>query len=245
MEVKNIYLNDEDYAVRVKVRKQLLWFGIASLIMMFAGLTSAYIVSRSDVLWVSINPPVQFFYSTAIIVASSLTMFLAVKMAKKGNKIYNLLQVVSLALGLMFCYTQFQGWGKMRELGMFFTLNKVSYVEKNAVYGEDYHLVYKGINLVKEGENYYSEFDQEKKYPLNDKISSESKDAGSTYFILLTGLHVLHVLAGIGSLLVSTLKGFLGKYPANRTLGLELSAYFWHFVDILWILLFGFLLFIR
>lgn len=245
MEVKNIYLNDEEYEVRSKVRKQLLWFGIASLFMMFAGLLSGYIVSRSDILWVSINPPQQFFTSTLIILASSVLMIITVKLAKKGSKLHNLTQIGALALGLLFCYTQFQGWGKMRDLGMYFTFNKVSYVQEKAVYGEDYTLYYKGIELVKDGDNFYSVFDTEKKNPVNDKISGESKDTSSTYFILLTGLHVLHVFVGILALLISTIKGLLGKYPKNRTLGLELSGLFWHFVDILWLILFGFLLLIR
>lgn len=234
---------EENYQVKVKVRKQLLWFGIASLTMMFAGLTSAYVVTRSDVLWVSINPPQPFFNSTYIIIASSITMAFAVFLAKRGNKLFNLLQVVSLALGVLFCVQQYKGWIELGDKGMHFSFNKVSQV--NGEYGKDYVLVYKGIELAKEGEEFYAKNDKERRNPLTSQIMMESKDSSSSFFIMLAGLHVAHVLVGLLVLVISLTKGLLGKYPKNRTIGLETAAYFWHFVDFLWIYLFGFLLYIR
>jgi cytochrome c oxidase subunit 3 len=234
---------EENYAIKVKVRKQLLWFGIASLVMMFAGLTSAYVVTRSDVLWVSINPPQPFFTSTFLIVASSVSMVLAVFLAKRGNKIFNLFQLITLGLGIMFCVQQYKGWMNLHELGMHFSFNKVS--EVKGEYGKDYVLVYKGIELAKEGEDFYAVNDMERRNPLTSQIMLESKDASSSFFIMLAGLHVAHVLVGLLVLIISLVKGLLGKYPKNRTIGLETSAYFWHFVDFLWIYLFGFLLYIR
>lgn len=239
------YLENEEeaYQTKVKVRTQLLWFGIASLAMMFAGLMSAYIVQRSDVLWVSINPPQPFYTSTALIIASSVSIGLAVFLAKKGSKLFNLFQVITLALGVAFCVQQYNGWQKLGDLGMHMSFNKVSDVKGE--YGKDYILVYKGIDLAKEGDEYYAANDKERRNPLTSMIMTESRDSSSSFFILLAFLHVGHVLVGILVLIISLVKGLLGKYPKNRTIGLETAAYFWHFVDILWILLFGFLLYIR
>ncbi|PHQ31149.1 cytochrome c oxidase subunit 3 [Leeuwenhoekiella nanhaiensis] len=55
--------------------------------------------------------------------------------------------------------------------------------------------------------------------------------------------HVVHVAAGILVLLVVLVQQLRGKYSNGKTLGLELGATFWHFVDILWIYLFLFFMF--
>ena len=70
-----------------RAKKMMLWFGIASLIMGFAGWTSAYIVSRSSREdWISdIQLPNAFFISTAIIVLSSITYIMAKKAIQKDN----------------------------------------------------------------------------------------------------------------------------------------------------------------
>lgn len=72
---------------------------------------------------------------------------------------------------------------------------------------------------------------------------SESTNA-SSYLYLITSFHVLHLLAGIISLIVVSVKSFLGKYSANNYLGVELSIIYWHFLGALWIYLFFFLKYI-
>src|SRR5690554_7580536 len=72
---------DDSYPVEVqtKVKRNLVWVVILSITMMFAGFTSAYIVSMGDSFWVKVDIPKEFFISTAIIVLSSLVLFLAHK----------------------------------------------------------------------------------------------------------------------------------------------------------------------
>ena len=55
--------------------------------------------------------------------------------------------------------------------------------------------------------------------------------------------HIIHVAAGILVLLVVLVQQVRGKYTKGQTLGLELGATFWHFVDILWVYLFLFFMF--
>ena len=65
----------------------------------------------------------------------------------------------------------------------------------------------------------------------------------SSMLMVIVFAHVLHVAAGVVSLLVVIYNHFRGKYTAEEMLGLELGAIFWHFVDLLWIGLFCFFYF--
>lgn len=101
----------------------MLWFGIVSLIMGFAGWTSAYIVSskRSD--WISaLELPQAFFWSTATLLLSSLTYWLA-KMSVKSNgqKRAAMFLFITLGLGIFFVILQFVGFSQMLESGYYFT----------------------------------------------------------------------------------------------------------------------------
>ena len=71
-----------------------------------------------------------------------------------------------------------------------------------------------------------------------------SNPAGS-FFYLLTALHVVHLFGGIIALIVVWVKSLLNKYNSENLLGIKLCAIFWHFLDVLWIYLFLFLLFER
>lgn len=236
---------EEEYALNARVKKQLMWFGIVGLVMVFAGLTSGYMVSRSDVLWVRINPPEIFKTSCYVIIASSVTMFLAVRMAKKGSKLSTLFLGVTVVLGLLFCKNQYDGYVEMHGKGMSFANSKVEYVLEKSEYNKDFTLMYKGVPIVKENGHYYLGTDVNRSAPIDDEMDVQVNDNASSYFILLIGLHVVHVLAGILALIFTFIQSLRKKYDNGRTSGLEVCAYFWHFVDILWIYLFGFLLFIR
>ena len=108
-------------AAQKKAAKPLLWIGIVSIVMLFAGLTSAYVVRADNGNWLLFNLPNAFFISTAIIVTSSITLFFALQMAKKNNTTGVILGVfVTFILGLAFTYTQFQGWGELTGKGIVF-----------------------------------------------------------------------------------------------------------------------------
>lgn len=69
-----------------RAKKMMLWFGMASLIMGFAGWTSAYIVSSTREDWLSnFELPSAFLFSTAILLLSSLTYILAKKSLEKAR----------------------------------------------------------------------------------------------------------------------------------------------------------------
>ena len=82
---------------------------------------------------------------------------------------------------------------------------------------------------------------------LSQEIFFTGRDSSSSFsfLYLLTALHMVHLFAGIISLIVVFIKSILGRYSAENKLGVELAAIFWHFLDLLWIYLLLFLLFIR
>ena len=106
-----------------RARKMMLWFGIVSLIMAFAGWTSAYIVSSSREDWLNdLQLPSAFYYSTMTIIASSLTYVLAGWELKK-NRVQNtsILLGLTLVLGLVFIGLQFYGFNQLIDQGYYFT----------------------------------------------------------------------------------------------------------------------------
>ncbi len=117
-------LTEVDIEVKNKrAKKMMLWFGIVSLIMGFAGWTSAYIVSSKREDWISdLDLPQAFFISTAVIVLSSITYFLAKQaVATNNQKRGTLLLLATLALGISFIVMQFMGFSQMLENGYYFT----------------------------------------------------------------------------------------------------------------------------
>ncbi len=65
----------------------------------------------------------------------------------------------------------------------------------------------------------------------------------SSMLMVIVFAHLLHIFAAIVILIVMVTKQLLGKYNNGNTLGLELGNIFWHFLDLLWIILFLFFYF--
>ena len=94
--------------------KFTLWIAIGSITMMFAGFTSAYIVKSNQAGWDPIQMPEIFYLSTAVIIASSISIYLAQKaMAAREMARYRLLISVTAVLGLAFVATQFIGFSEL------------------------------------------------------------------------------------------------------------------------------------
>lgn len=102
--------------------KQMLWISMISMTMMFAGLTSAYVVSRGREDWVAFDLPQAFYVSTVLILLSSLTFFLAKRFLLKDQiGQTSAMLAATLLLGLGFVYFQFRGFGQLIEAGLYTT----------------------------------------------------------------------------------------------------------------------------
>jgi cytochrome c oxidase subunit 3 len=109
---------------RVPTGKIILWIAIVSMIMMFAGLTSGYIVRQAEGNWFVFELPSIFYISTVIILISSASMHYALHSVKRNN--LSGLRTglfITLGLGLAFSFTQFAAWSKLVDMGVYFVGN--------------------------------------------------------------------------------------------------------------------------
>jgi cytochrome c oxidase subunit 3 len=108
-----------DQNKKIHPHKFILWVGIGSIIMMFAGLTSAYIVKRQAPGWTSYTMPIVFYYSTGVLLVSSLTFFFATKSFIERHMIlYRKLVLVTTILGLVFILLQWFGFRQLWKSGI-------------------------------------------------------------------------------------------------------------------------------
>lgn len=187
---------EEEIQIRNKTAKPMLWIGIVSMIMLFAGLTSAYIVRQAEGNWLQFDLPSHFYISTLFIVLSSGSMIYALRNIKNGD-VVGLKRglILTLVLGLGFTLFQFAGWSALVDQGIYF--------------------------------------------------AGAKSNASGAYLYVISGVHLAHLAGGIFALVFTLIKTYLNKYSISNYLGIELVSIYWHFLDILWIYLLLFLLFIR
>lgn len=173
-------------------QKFALWAALGSIAMMFASLTSAYVVRRGAGNWLEYQVPKVFFTSTIVLLISSVFLHRSYKAYKSGNeKVYKSFLVVTFVLGILFIVLQYKGWNVLHRYGVELTGNP-----------------------------------------------------SGSFFYVISGLHVAHVLGGIGALLVALLHAFTLPYTVveKRRHRFELVCQYWHFVDILWLYLLAFMI---
>jgi cytochrome c oxidase subunit 3 len=225
-----------------RTKKMVLYIGIFSIVMLFAGFSSAYVISSYNEIWVNISMPNAFYISTVLILLSSLTIRLAVNASNEGQESKaTALLGLTLLLGLGFGVSQYMGWNELIGQGSYLS----GHIDNlDGVYGEDYTISFQGQELVFEEGEYYLPNDDLREKPLLDEIAVYSNSTAS-YIYILSFVHLLHVLGGIlflaGILIVSQ----VGKKKGLSNLRLRLGAIYWHFVDGLWLYLLLFLLLIH
>jgi cytochrome c oxidase subunit 3 len=113
-----------DQRKRIHPHKFTLWVGIGSIVMMFAGLTSAYIVKRNLANWITFDIPTIFWYSTVVIIASSLAIMASRKYFKQGEMAnYRRWLAVTMCLGILFILMQTIGFIDLWKNGITLTRN--------------------------------------------------------------------------------------------------------------------------
>ncbi|MCF8408657.1 MAG: hypothetical protein K9G36_06735 [Crocinitomicaceae bacterium] len=147
------YSKDLDPEVRVKMKKNLVYVGIFSVIMLFAGFTSAYIVSMGDSFWLKYPLPTYFWISTLLIILSSLFLEIAIRKGKSKNKsALRIFISATLLAGLAFVYFQFKGYGALTDNGIHAANNHIMVVDGR--YGDYYQIKFKGEIVEVDGNNY-------------------------------------------------------------------------------------------
>tara|TARA_B100001250_G_scaffold226104_1_gene193974 strand:+ start:824 stop:1381 length:558 start_codon:yes stop_codon:yes gene_type:complete len=179
-----------------KAHHTLLMVGMFSVVMLFAGLTSAYIVSKGSLgsQWDYIILPNTFFLSTLMICLSSVFGYCALKYVSSDNiKMLTRSLFSTILFGGLFFLFQVLGWYDLINDGKFLTGNNVA----------------------------------------------------SSYIYVLTLTHIVHFIGGLIPLIIVYVRSINNKYSSNTFHGLKLVIRFWHFLAILWLYLFCFLLLIN
>lgn len=192
--MKNVKVsNIPDDKQNLKAKKFLVWLFIISSFMLFAALTSGFIVytAGSAERGLKVILPQAFKISTIVIIISSITMHMAYLSGKKlqfnKQKLYLL---ITMLLGVAFFFIQLSAWSTLTSQGVYFV-------------------------------NY---------------------NASQSFIYVFTGAHLVHIIAGL-VILAFALAGIMRNIGQVRNLfRLEISSIFWHFLDILWIYLYVFLL---
>jgi len=114
-EVENTPLGDGGKrGKRIHPHKFTMWVAIGSIVMMFAGLTSAFIVKSNQTNWVTVTIPKMFWISTAAIIISSITLQMALRSFKQREMSqYRMLMGVTLLLGVAFVILQWLGFQEL------------------------------------------------------------------------------------------------------------------------------------
>lgn len=103
----------------INPKKFALWVGMASIVMMFAAFTSAYIVKQSGGNWLEFTLPNIFYVSTALILGSSLAIHLSYGAYKAQNEgMYKIGLVIAFILGIGFLISQYVGWTTLLGQGI-------------------------------------------------------------------------------------------------------------------------------
>lgn len=139
--------------IREKMKKNLVYVGIFSVVMLFAGLASGYIVSSGDTFWVKYNFPPAFYISTALILLSSVVLIVGIKAAQKNNNPAILKRAVPLTflLGVGFAYFQFQGYAELYQNGAYLS-SKISVTDGR--YGSYFEIKVDGKYMEVDGNDY-------------------------------------------------------------------------------------------
>jgi cytochrome c oxidase subunit III len=104
---------------KIHPHKFTLWVALGSIIMMFAGLTSAYVVKRDQPGWTTFSIPRAFWYSTAVILLSSLTVQMSLKAFKDREMLrYRNMLTITAVLGIVFVLLQWVGFRQIWNSGI-------------------------------------------------------------------------------------------------------------------------------
>lgn len=173
--------------------KFITWIFIITIVMLFASQTSAYLVRRAEGNWTEFTIPTIFYWSTFVLICSSVFMQIGYRFAKKDElQKVKLFIILAFTFGIVFLVMQYLGWLDLQKTGIFLKGNP-----------------------------------------------------SGSFLYILTGLHCFHLVTGL-IVLLFTLKGAIKSQIHSQNLTqMEVSLTYWHFLDLLWVYLFVFLLYFR
>jgi cytochrome c oxidase subunit III len=218
-----------------------MWVFLLTEILFFGGLFVAYMIYR---IWyfdafAEASRRLSLFWgglNTAVLIFSSLTMAMAVRSAQTNARkaTVNWL-IITMILGCVF-------------LGV----KVIEYTDKFANYevpGAHYDWMYHERHLAAEGGEHAApaaaeaagaaaEGGEHRQLSLSPEQLQNTTQLYFSLYFTMTGLHALHMIIGVGIMLVITAMAWKGKFDAEYYTPVEMAGLYWHFVDIVWIFLF-------
>ena len=194
-------------------RKVGIWLFLGSEVMFFSALIAAYLLTRA-----SAGKPYETFteaiplisLNTFLLICSSLTMVLSLAFARRGNQPgLRISLLLTIVLGFTFVTIQAVEYNELFHKGLW--MNGSPAIELAALYG------FSGEKLI--------------------DFTKALQGFGPPFY-LMTGFHGLHVLGGVTWNLLVWFKAMRGGFTRENNLGIELAGLYWHFVDLVWIVLF-------
>lgn len=210
-----------------------MWVFLLTEILFFGGLFAAYMVYR---IWyfdafAEASRSLSLFWgglNTAVLIFSSLTMAMAVRSAQtnKRSATVNWL-ILTMILGTVFLGV------KVIEYADKFEHHHVPGYNfewaHEAPAGEGEHVAPAAEGAAAEGHRQLS---------LSPAQLQLTTQIYFSLYFTMTGLHALHMIIGIGIMLVITRMAYKGKFDEEYYTPVEMAGLYWHFVDIVWIFLF-------
>ena len=217
-----------------------MWVFLLTEIMMFGGLFAAYLIYRIKYYpaFVAGSTSISVswgFANTLVLIASSLTMAMAVWAAQKGKRSYQIWFIIgTMILGAVFLGVKakeyYDKWDECHVPGH--------------VIGKGFN-AWGGCSVQNPGLG-----------NIADEIQKHAHDSGTivpeasaiqtakqteiffSFYFLMTGLHAFHMIIGMGLMTWLLLRARRGEFGPAYYTPVELGGLYWQFVDIVWIYLF-------
>ncbi|HST78090.1 MAG TPA: cytochrome c oxidase subunit 3 family protein [Verrucomicrobiae bacterium] len=217
-----------------------MWVFLLTEIMMFGGLFASYLIYRIKYYpaFVAGSTSISVswgFTNTLVLIASSLTMAMAVWAAQKGKRNYQ----VWFIIGTMILGSVFLG------------IKGKEYYDKWDECHIPGHVIGKGFNAVGGCSVHNPGLGN-----IAEEIQTHARESGTTvpeasaiqtaeqtqiffsFYFLMTGLHAFHMIIGMGLMTWLLIRARRGEFGPAYYTPVELGGLYWHFVDIVWIYLF-------
>lgn len=121
---RDLNIEEKDRPLSMHPQKFALWLFLVTVVMIFAALTSAYIVRKGEGNWLDFDLPDLFYYTSGIILLSSITMQWAYYAAKKDNlDVVKIALSITSVLGVAFLVGQVYAWGNLVDIQVYFVGN--------------------------------------------------------------------------------------------------------------------------
>jgi len=205
-----------------------MWMFLATEVLFFGGVFLAYTVYRiwypKD--WAAASSQLNVLVAginTVLLLTSSLTITFAIRAAQLGNRkaLMNFLAITGLLGAGFMCFKAYE-------------------------YNQDYE-----EGLVPFCKNFGEELvhdpdDKDHSHAATTTFNQQWEKKGiapqrirlfMSFYFIMTGIHGLHIIIGIGAIFYLWYRAYMGWITADRYVGVEVTSLYWHLVDAIWLFL--------